>query len=142
MPGFGVNQCGNWILFHTLFISMIWSFDSRNSYYSYYFVCDRYTVSLQCSLPVSEFMQFQDWSQKTGLVWHLVLGHFHQEFRESDQVGFSSPFITHNYLNNFFLIILVCLTSVHNSRYRHYRDYVILIMYTTNQIQYTLPFKL
>jgi hypothetical protein len=23
MPGFGVNQCGNWILFHTLFISVI-----------------------------------------------------------------------------------------------------------------------
>jgi hypothetical protein len=23
MPGFGVNQCGNWIRFHTLFISMM-----------------------------------------------------------------------------------------------------------------------
>ncbi len=96
MPGFGVNQCGNWILFHTLFISMIWSFDSQGILISLLLLlliiiiiicmCDTYTISLKCSLPVSEFMQFQDWSQIiTGLVWTSSgFGHFHQEFRESD----------------------------------------------------------
>lgn len=74
--------------FHKYEYMILWL--SRNSYYyscSYYYhylyVIDRYTISLQCSLPVSESMQFQDWSQKTKSCLNIWFwGIFTQEFRD------------------------------------------------------------
>lgn len=70
-----------------------------------WFVCDRYTISLQCcSLPVSKFMQFQDWlSQKNWSYLNIWFwGIFTKNLESLIKLDFISIHYTHNYLNNFF----------------------------------------